>query len=207
MKDLLAVIAAFVAVGGNIPYLRDAITKRVTPHPYTWLVWTIVSGITLFGQIAKGAGIGALPTAVAELFTVVIFIYSLRYGFKNVVKSDNYFLAAALLGLIPWFITKDPTISVIVAVSIDLVAFTPTIRKTWVKPKSETPILFSANVLRHVLTLLSLGSYNIATTLHSIAMIITNSIMTAIIILKTNTAKKHNYNWRCRPRSFRAHCK
>lgn len=190
MKDILAVIAAIIAIGGNIPYLRDAISKRVTPHPYTWLVWSIVSGITLFGQIAKGAGIGALPTGVAEAFTIAIFLYSLQYGFKNVIKSDNYFLAAALLGLVPWLITKDPTLSVVVAVVIDLVAFTPTIRKTWVKPESETPILFGTNVLRHVLTLLSLRSYNIATTLHSIAMIVTNSIMTGIILLKKTALRK-----------------
>lgn len=184
MKDTLAIIAAIVAVCGNIPYIRDAYRKRVTPHPYTWLVWSIVSGITLFGQIVKGAGIGALPTAVAEAFTIGIFIFSLRYGFKNVIKTDNYFLAAALLGLVPWLITRDPTISVVIAVVIDLVAFTPTIRKTWVRPASETPILYGANVLRHVLTLLSLQSYNIATTLHSIAMITTNSTMTSIILFK-----------------------
>ena len=153
-------------------------------------MWTIVSGITLVGQITKGAGIGALPTAVAELFTVGIFFYSLQYGFKNVVKSDNYFLAAALLGLIPWAITKDPTASVIVAVTIDLIAFVPTIRKTWQHPKTETPQLYSANVVRHILTLLSLGSYNIATTLHSIAMITTNTIMTSIILLKQEVEAK-----------------
>ncbi len=180
-----------MALLGNIPYIRDAINKRVKPHPYTWLVWTIVSGITLFGQIAKGAGIGALPTAVAEAFTVFIFIYSLRYGFKNIQRTDNYFLAAALMGLIPWILTKDPTLSVVIAVLIDLVAFIPTIRKTWQKPSSETPALYSANVLRHVLTLLSLGSYNIATTLHSIAMISTNSVMTLIILLKKQPKTKH----------------
>lgn len=187
MKSILAFIAALVAFGGNVPYLRDAITKRVRPHPYTWLVWTIVSGITLFGQIAKGAGIGALPTAVAELFTIVIFVYSLRYGFKHVVKSDNYYLAAALFGLIPWFLTKDPTWSVVIAVSIDLIAFTPTIRKTYRQPATETPALYAANVLRHILTLFSLQSYNVATTLHSIAMITTNTIMTTLIIRKKPT--------------------
>ena len=184
MKDVFAIIAAVIAIGGNIPYLRDVIVKRIAPHPYTWLVWTIVSGITLFGQIVKGAGIGALPTAMAELFTVAIFILSLQHGFKNIRKIDNYFLAVALGGLIPWVITRDPTLSVVIAVSIDLVAFVPTIRKTWRKPQSETPILFGANVLRHILTLLSLNSYNIATTLHSIAMIVTNSIMTLIILFK-----------------------
>jgi len=184
MKETLAVMAALVAFGGNIPYFRDAIRKRVTPHPYTWLIWSIVSGITLFGQIARGAGIGALPTAVAELFTISIFIFSLQHGFKNVRRIDNYFLAAALLGLVPWIITKDPTISVVVAVVIDLIAFTPTIRKTWLRPASETPLLYGSNVLRHILTLLSLQSYNIATTIHSIAMIVTNSVMTSIILLR-----------------------
>ncbi len=190
MKEILAIIATVVAIGGNIPYIRDAINKRVTPHPYTWFVWSIVSGITLFGQIAKGAGIGALPTAVSWIFTLSIFVFSLRYGFKNVIKTDNYFLGGALLGLIPWVITKDPTISVVIAVGIDLIAFAPTIRKTWVRPASETPILYGANVLRHVLTLFSLQSYNIATTLHSIAMIATNTVMTNIIVFKRPANKR-----------------
>ena len=184
MKEVLAVIASVVALGGNIPYIRDAMRKRVTPHPYTWFVWTVVSGITLAGQISKGAGIGALPTAIAEIFTVFIFIYSLQYGFKNVVKTDTYFLIAALLGLIPWAITKDATLSVVIAVTIDLIAFAPTIRKTYKAPKSETPALYGANVIRHVLTLGSLSTYNIATTLHSVAMICTNSIMTWLIVRK-----------------------
>lgn len=184
MKELLAVIAALIAIAGNLPYLRDCLRRRVKPHPYTWLVWTIVSGITLFGQIAKGAGIGALPAAVALCFTLIIFFFSIQYGFKYVRKADKYFLIAALLGLIPWLLSDDPTISVIIAVSIDLIAFAPTIRKTWQHPGSETPILYGANVTRHILTLFSLQSYNIATTLHSLAMIVTNTIMTGIIVLK-----------------------
>ncbi|QQS18167.1 hypothetical protein IPL68_06045 [Candidatus Saccharibacteria bacterium] len=112
------------------------------------------------------------------------FYFSLRHGFANIVRSDNYYLAAALLGLIPWAITHDPTFSVIIAVAIDLTASTMTIRKTWRKPASETPVLYGANVLRHILTLFSLQSYNIATTLHSIAMLATNTTMTSIIVLK-----------------------
>lgn len=184
MKETLALIAAFIAIGGNIPYLRDVITKRARPHPYTWFVWTVVSAITFFGQLAKGAGIGALPTGVAEFFTLLIFLFSLRYGFKNIRRSDTFFLVAALAGIGLWILSDDPTGSVIIAVSIDLIAFVPTLRKTWQRPKTETPILYSANVARHILTLISLQAYNIATTLHSIAMIITNTAMTSMIVLK-----------------------
>lgn len=184
MKNLLAYLASVLAIAGNLPYIKDAFTKRVKPHPYTWLVWTIVSTIVVFGQIAEGAGIGALPALVALVFTVVIFLFSLQYGFRYVRKTDTYFLIAALLGLIPWLIFDNPTISVIIAVSIDLIAFVPTLRKTYRHPETETPLLYGSNVLRHVLTLFSLQAYNIATVLHSISMIITNSAMVGLITRK-----------------------
>lgn len=190
MKDVFAIVAAIIAIIGNVPYLVDAYKRRVKPHPYTWMVWVIVSTITLLGQIEKGAGIGALPAGVALVFTVTIFLFSLQYGFKYVRKSDKYYLAAALLGLIPWFLTKDPTWSVVIAVGIDLVAFYPTINKTWQKPQTETAPLYAANVVRHILTLFSLQAYNVATTLHSIAMICTNSIMTGIILFKKEPNSK-----------------
>ena len=140
---------------------------------------------TFFGGLAKGAGIGALPTGVAEAFTIIIFLFSLQYVFKkragHIRPVDHYFLIAALLGLIPWVLTKDPTISVITVVLIDIIAFIPTLRKTWFYPETENATLYEMNVARHVLTLFSLGAYNIATTFHSIAMICINTVMTVFI--------------------------
>lgn len=183
LQIILVIIASLLAFLGNIPYLQDVVKGRVKPHPYTWLVWSIVSLVVFFGQVVKGAGIGAIPTAASEIFTIIIFLFSLKYGFKNPPTIDKIFLAIALLGLIPWLITKDPTISVITVVTIDLIAFIPTLRKTYCLPKSETPLLYGSNVLRHSLILSTLGAYNIATMLHSISMIITNSIM--VIFIKT----------------------
>jgi monoamine oxidase len=181
-KMIIAIIAALLAFIGNVPYLVDVMRGRVKPHPYTWFVWTIVSCVVFFGQLAKGAGVGAIPTAASEIFTVIIFLFSLRYGFKNITRTDTVLLIIAILGIIPWILTKDPTVSVIVAVSIDLVGFLPTLRKTWYHPETEAPLLYSMNVLRHILMLWSLQAYNIATTLHSIVMITTNLAMVLIIM-------------------------
>ncbi len=190
MKEIFAAIAVVFAIAGNVPYLRDVLRKKVQPHPYTWLVWSIVSAVTFFGQVAKGAGVGAVPTAVAEIFTIIIFLFSLRYGFKDIPRRDTYFLIAALLGLIPWALTSDPTLSVITVVSIDVIAFIPTLRKTFVNPASETPWLYSMNVLRHILMLFSLQAYNTATILHSVAMITTNSLMTGLILRPKSPGRK-----------------
>jgi hypothetical protein len=185
IKIIIAIVASVLALVGNISYLKDIVKGKVKSHPYTWFIWSIVSMTTFFGGLAKGAGIGALPTGIAEGFTIIIFLLSLKHLFMrtagHIRKVDNYFLAVALLGLIPWALTKDPTVSVIIVVLIDVVAFLPTLRKTWEHPHTEKPLLFEMNVGRHILTLLSLGSYNIATTFHSIAMICTNMLMTVFI--------------------------
>lgn len=189
---VLAIAASLCAIIGNVSYLRDTVKGKVVPHPYTWFVWSIVSMTTFFGGLTKGAGIGALPTGVAEGFTIIIFIFSVLYFFKHTVgpirKIDHYFFVAAILGLIPWVLTKDPTISVIVVVCIDLVAFIPTLRKTWQHPETEKPLLYHMNVARHVLTLFALQAYNIATVLHSVVMICTNTIMTLCIHMR---GRKH----------------
>ncbi|MBK7393087.1 MAG: hypothetical protein IPI64_07245 [Chloracidobacterium sp.] len=182
MKETFAVIAAILAIGGNIPYIVDIFKGRVQPHAYTWFVWTLVTAIVFFGQVAKGAGIGALPTAASGFFTLLIFLLSLKNGFKHATKIDTVFLVLALAGIIPWLITNDPTVSVVIAVAIDLTAFLPTLRKTWLKPSTESPLLYGSNVLRHILALLSMQTYNLATTLHSIAMLITNTAMTILLV-------------------------
>ena len=185
-KEILATMAVLLSIVGNIPYLLSVIEKKVTPHPYTWLIWSIVSGTIFFGQVVGGAGIGAIPTAVSEMFTIIIFFFSLQYGWKGVVKKDNYFLITALLGIIPWILTKDPTLSVIIMVSIDFVAFIPTLRKTWYHPETEIPLLYGTNALRHFLTLFSVHSYNVATMLHSVVMVCVNTVMTYFILRKGN---------------------
>lgn len=189
MKESFAIAASLLAVIGNVPYFIDVLKNKIQPHPYTWFIWSLVSCVVFFGQVAKGAGIGAMPTAFSEIFTILIFLFSIKNGFKNVNKIDHLFLAIALLGLIPWWLTKDPTLSVVIVVTIDLVAFIPTLRKTYIRPETESPILFVTNALRHFLALFSLYSYNIATTLHSIAMIVTNTLMAVFILRKGKRGK------------------
>jgi len=191
MKEAFAIIAALLAVAGGIPYLRHVLKGRAQPHPYTWMVSSIVSLITFFGMVVKGAGIGALPTAVSEGFTIIIFLSSLKYGFKKIPKNDAVYLVIALLGIIPWILTKDPTLSVIIAVGIDVISFIPTLKKTWNHPETETSSVYSMNVARHILTLFSLQSYNVATTFHSIAMIIINSVVTSLIFRKHPAKNQH----------------
>lgn len=181
MKLFFAALATVFVLIGNASYVKDTLQEKVKPHPYTWFVWSIVSCVVFFGQLQRGAGIGAIPTGVSESFTLIIFFLSLKPVLQGAVwhirKVDSLFLVISLLGLIPWALTKDPTVSIITVVAIDLIAFVPTMRKAWHHPHTEKPFLYEMNVTRHILTLFSLQAYNIATTLHSVVMIFANTLM------------------------------
>jgi hypothetical protein len=186
--EIAVVVAIGLAVVGNVGYFWSVVKGEIQPHPVTWLIGSIVSAVTFFGAFVKGGGIGVWPILASEIFTILIFLFSLRLAFqtnfKVVKKQDWIFLAVCILGIIPWYLTNDPTISVIVVVAIDVISFIPTISKTKKNPLSENGILFICNLLRHILILLTLENINIATSLHSFAMITINTIMVFYIYKK-----------------------
>jgi hypothetical protein len=109
MKMIIAIVAALLAIVGNVTYLMDINKKKVKPHPYTWLVWSIVPCIAFFGQLASGAGIAVLSTGVAEIFTIIIFLISLKYGFKSKRRIDTYcFIVALADSDLPVFERRPP---------------------------------------------------------------------------------------------------
>lgn len=181
MKETFAVISALLVIVGNLSYSIDIVRGRVKPHAYTWFVWSVVSGIVLVGQFYNGAGVGAIPTAVNELFALINLLLSLKYGYREVTMSDTVFLAAAICGIIIWIFTKDATGSMVFAVGIDVIAFIPTLRKAFARPDTEKPLLYSANIVRHIFAIASLEAYSLVTTLHSIAMLVTNTVMIVIL--------------------------
>ncbi|HEY6020584.1 MAG TPA: hypothetical protein VIY48_12045, partial [Candidatus Paceibacterota bacterium] len=111
MKEFAAILGALLSVAGNVPYLRQ-IGKGVEPHPYTWAFDALVTGIVLVGIVVKGAGYGAWPVAVSFVFSSLVFAYSLRYGRHHVTRIDTVLIVAALVGLVPWYFSSDPTVSI-----------------------------------------------------------------------------------------------
>lgn len=188
MKELFAAAAIGFSIAGHVPYIISTWRGKIHPHPYSWIIWTIVTLVIAAGQWAKGGGVGALPTVVTGVFGCTIFLLSLRHGFKHVHRIDHLFLAAALLAIVPWIYTKDPTLSVVAMTCIDTIGFLPTIRKAWVKPHTEHSIVFAMNVPRHVFELAALESYNIATALDPTVMLFVNSATVLVIELRRHFA-------------------
>lgn len=188
MKETIGLAAVALTIIGHLPYIIDIFKGKTKPHIFTWGVWAVVTVLAFIGQWQKGGGAGAWTTGVTGLITILIAVLAIRNGSKDITKTDKICFTAALISIIPWYLTKDPTFSIIIITLIDVFAFVPTVRKTIKDAGSETLFTYSLNVLRHGLSLVALANYNVATYLYPAALFIMN-VMMSFIILKFKVKK------------------
>ena len=131
MKEAIGLIAISLNIIGTIPYVRSIYRGKTKPHLFSNIIWLVVTAIAFLGQVTKDAGPGAWTTGVATLTTLYILILAIKYGTKDVTRLDYVFLVLGLASIIPWILTDDPTISIVMATLVDVCGFIPTMRKTW----------------------------------------------------------------------------
>ncbi len=191
MKELLGIVTIGLSIVGHTPYIIDTWRGKTRPHLFTWLTWSIVVTLAFFGQWIKGGGAGAWGTGVTGAMTVIIVILALKQGTKDVTKLDKVFFVGALIAIVPWYVTKDPTVSVVMVSIIDACAFAPTIRKTIKDPGSETLATYALNIIRHILTIFAIANYNLATVLYPSYLLVMNLIITVVMLRPRRTTNFH----------------
>jgi hypothetical protein len=185
LKIILGTIAALLALGSAYLYIKDIFRGNTKPHTYTWLIWSIVTVIAFLGQWVSGGGPGSWATGVSAIVTIFILFLSLKggYGTKDITRFDKICLILAILSILPWILIKSVLWSVILATLIDLIAFFPTMRKTWNAPKSESLGSMYFDAIKHSLSMFSMGSYSFINIIYPASVLITKFIIIVEIII------------------------
>ena len=184
MKIILGGVAAILALLSSFIYIRDIFRGNTKPHTYTWLIWAIVTTLAFLGQWVSGGGPGTWATGVSAVVTIFTLILSLKggYGTKDITNFDKVCLALALIAILPWLLADSVLWSVILATLIDLVAFFPTMRKTWHAPKSESLGSMYVDAIKHSLSIVSMSSYSLVNVIFPASVLLTKIIIISEII-------------------------
>ncbi len=189
IKVIISITAVILTIVGYIPYIKDIIEKKTKPHAFTWFVFTLAGAIAYALQVFGGAGVGAWSLLIAVIICFIIFLLSLRIGIKDITLSDTLFLILSLVALYLWLVVKQPVWSAILATSVEILGFIPTIRKSWNKPHSETLFTYEVCAVRYGISIFSLQQLNILTVLYPIAWMVVNLTFTIILIVRRNQLK------------------
>ncbi len=165
-KEILGASATIIGFVGVAIYITSILRGQTKPHFYTHFVWFILSAIALSGQFHDKAGPGAWASTLTTLACLTTALLALKWGEKNITRGDKIALFASLAAIVPWLLMKDPLVSVIMVTTIELVAFYPTVRKSWHKPQQENMTAYALGSAKLGLSLLALENVTWNTALY-----------------------------------------
>lgn len=131
---ILAVIASLIRYG---TYLWSMYQGKAKPHVFSWFNWGMLTSIATYAQWQLGGGPSTWAMLTISVICLLIAAIGLFYGEKNITRSDWIAFISALLIVPIWMATDSTLWAIILVLSIDLMSYYPTIRKSWFKPYSE----------------------------------------------------------------------
>mgnify|MGYP000891962209 FL=1 len=183
-KLLFTIAAVILTVAGYVPYLKDTFAGKTKPHVFSWFIWGILTAIIFALQLSAGAGFGSYVTLALAILSFFICAKSFREGDKHIKKIDVVFLVFALAAIPLWLVIKQPVLSMALLSAIDMLAFIPTIRKSWHDPYSETLSFFVITIFRHGLSIIALAEYNLVTYLFPLTWVFANGLFALMLIIR-----------------------
>ncbi len=190
MKEIIGGIAVFLTFVAYIPYYRDILKNKTRPHIYSWSLWGLLTILLVALQIKGGAGPATWITAAAGLLCIGVVLLSLRNGKRDITTSDTIVAILSLLAIGFWLIADQPEVSISLVILADMLAFIPTIRKSYHDPYSETLSLYITNAIRFGLALFAIEHYNYLSTSWIVAWVIGNVLLSILLIVRRKKVTK-----------------
>jgi hypothetical protein len=188
-----ALISLSIALYAEITYLIAVLKKEVRPHIFTWIIWTVLSWIAVAAQFSDNAGIGIITMVFIALFCPIIVILSLKYGTKDITKFDKIILAMSLISIVPWLITKEPLLSVVMICVIEIMAMIPTARKSWNDPWGENLKSYFAGTINFILSVFALTNFSFVTAAYPLAIVLVHSSLITLCLYRRRTIARPIY--------------
>ncbi len=183
-KTTLAFISFALALGSYVPYVYDIIHRRIHPHAYTWLIWSITQGVASAGLWYGHGGWVAVSLAIGSLFVFSIFLLSLKYGTKDITKSDTIVLCFALLAIVVWWQLDNPLLAVLMVSLIDVIGYIPTYRKSLTKPWSESLLAWILVSASYIFALGALAEHNLLTVSYLVSIFFANMLLILLCLVR-----------------------
>lgn len=173
MSNEIKIVASGIAIGisfvAYIPYVIAMFRGKNKPHIYSWISIFLITCVVGYLQLVGGAGIGALPTLLGVITYLVIIILALRFGTKDIVLLDIVCLGLSILGVVAYLVLRArPEVALLIVTFAELIGFMPTWRKTRNAPFSESLSSYYFLVVKLLLILVALESYNFLTVANTV---------------------------------------
>ncbi len=186
-KNVLGIVSIILTLVGYTPYFLTTLKGQTKPHLFSWIIWGLISAISYFAQDSDNAGPGAWASGVSATGCFVIAALAVRYGEKNIKRSDWFCLIATLAAIPLWAVTENALWAVLLITVIDAGGYYPTFRKSWSNPREENIIVYILDTIKYVFALFALSHYSVITTLSPLFIVLAEGSLVLLILWRRRT--------------------
>jgi hypothetical protein len=138
--EYLVYISSFCALLAAVLYIRSMIKGKARPNRVTWLMWSVAPLIATAAEFTSKVGLAILPVFMNGFCPLLIFVASffVKKAYWKLTRFDYACGTLSILALILWILTGAPNIAILFAIASDALGTAPTVKKAWIKPKSES---------------------------------------------------------------------
>ncbi len=189
MPELVKQYAAFGAIALSIPtywiYFHKIIQGTAKPHVLTWVILASLTMSASILQFVKGAGLGAAPTAIAAVAGYIIAFMAWRRGYMSAVKRiDQVVAALAVVAWVVWLLAGKPWLAITALSVASVLAFTPTIRKSWNAPQDEPVSKYVLSTLRYALATVAVEQFSYVTGSYPLLWVWVNGLFVVMLLVR-----------------------
>ncbi len=153
--EIAGILSALALFASIVPYIISIVRGKTTPHPVSWVMWSLIGGVTLFFTYKVGARETLLFAFFNFLNPTIVMFLSIRYWKGGFSRFDYICLACSLLAIITYIVFRNASFSLTLNLAGDAFAFLPTIRKTYYDPGSENPATWIMGTTGYLLSIVA----------------------------------------------------
>lgn len=162
IKEYFGIIAVILTFIGVAPYIRVILLNKIRPHAFTWVIWGVSTLIVFSAQVFSNAAAGSWAVGLSGVIAIFIAILAHYKSTEDYIsKIDWVFLFITLLAIPCWYFTSNPLWAVVIIAIIDVIAYFPTLRKSYYKPYEEQVMIFAIMTVRNVFIIAAFGTYSL----------------------------------------------
>lgn len=137
IHEIIGIIAGILAISGYVPYIISILKGKTRPDRATWFIWSIVGGLLAFSYLATGDPKAIWLPLGYFLGPFITFLLSIPYGYSKWSRLDTICVIVTIFSIIPWILSKNAELTLIINVILDATGAIPTLIKTYHEPETE----------------------------------------------------------------------
>jgi hypothetical protein len=182
LKNVMGAIAVAIALFSYALYVWQTLRGQTRPHPLSWLIFGTLSGTGYLVQLDEAAGPASWVMGITAVVCLLLCLMSFWRGERAFPWYEWAFLAAAAVIFVFYLVSRQPTVAAVLATTVNVLGFGPTVTKAWARPHSDSVTTFALNSIKWLPAFFAFDSVSIASWVMPVALVVANAAVALLIL-------------------------